>query len=227
MKSQIIFATTAITLFFLLGCQIPGTMIATSIGAMPGEQHVPKDYPTPPQRVYSIDENRFFTFEKYESCIGNGRVFYNDTKQNIRTEITDFALGGYAGKFHHASSTDKLIVFPKAPAPNEGTCRKSCSLMIYYSTDGGRTFKNFHPWSLSGTYRKAHEETKAMAVTVAEKELFVTDGIQTSSWKFESAREPDFRRVQSGPSGIPIVPTPSGQDHITCNNSIRAKKEAE
>ncbi|TCS36675.1 hypothetical protein EDC30_106218 [Paucimonas lemoignei] len=212
-------------LSLLAGCQLPGALIATSVGAMPGEQHVPKDYPTPPQRVYAIDENRFFTFEKYESCIRNGQVFYNDTKQNIRTEITNFALGGYAGKFHHTASTDKPIAFPYTPAPRSGSCRKLCSLMILYSTDGGRTFDRFHPRDLSMDYKKSHEKSKGMTVVLTEEKLFVTDGRQAASWKFDSDGGPIFQKVLSGPSDIPLVQTPSGQDCISCDNSIQVTEK--
>jgi len=37
-----------------------------------------------PQVVYRIDDNRFFTLEKYKDCEHGGFVYYHDTKKILR-----------------------------------------------------------------------------------------------------------------------------------------------
>ncbi|NMP26825.1 hypothetical protein GW590_08110 [Rahnella sp. SAP-1] len=80
-----------------------------------------------PQVVYRIDDNRFFTLEKYKDCEHGGFVYYHDVNKNIKRLITSGAtdekpqneitiaekndIMAFTGKFIYAAS-DNVIAYP-------------------------------------------------------------------------------------------------------------------
>ena len=80
-----------------------------------------------PQVVYRIDDNRFFTLEKYKDCEHGGFVYYHDTKKNIKKFISSSGddkepqdeidisiendIMSFKGQFIYAAS-DNVIAYP-------------------------------------------------------------------------------------------------------------------
>jgi hypothetical protein len=114
----------------LAGCQIPAAMIATGAGAMPAYKPLPqKNYDVPPQVIYAIDKNRFFTSENYSKC-SYGDLYYNDLSKNIKTAVDTVAT--FSGRLLIDGNPDTLV-FPQAPSDGTGTCGndRGCFLAVY------------------------------------------------------------------------------------------------
>lgn len=159
----------------LAGCQIPAARIATGVGAMPVYDAPPRsNYDVPPQTIYAINSNRYFTLENYSRC-GGSQVYYNDTSNHIKT-LLKFAISGFPGRFH-IDGNSNVLVFPDSLPEGSGLCGsdRGCFLAVYYSLDGGRTFDWFHPWELSGDRKKSYEKAQSLTVTLQDKQLYVAD----------------------------------------------------
>jgi hypothetical protein len=207
----------------LAGCQIPAAMIATSVGAMPVYQPLPKkNYDAPPQVIYTIDKNRFFTSENYQEC-SYGDVYYNDTSRNIKTAIDPLAT--FPGRFHIDGNQD-VLVFPDSPSDGAGTCGndRGCFFRIYYSLDGGRKFDWFDPWRLSTDRKDSYEMGKNITATLQGKHLYIADQRNAYVYTLEKGIMGGGKHIEGGPKNVPHVRTPSGQDHLTCDDSIHPKE---
>jgi hypothetical protein len=207
----------------LAGCQIPAAMIATGAGAMPAYKPLPKkNYDAPPQIIYAIDKNRFFTSENYQEC-SYGDLYYNDTTKNIKTAVD--ALAAFPGRFH-IDGNPEVLVFPDSPSNGTGTCGndRGCFLSVYYSLDGGRTFDWFHPWKLSMDLKKSYEMAKNITVTLKGRQLYLNNERSAVVYTFQDRSRNGGEYIQDGPKAVPHVRTPSGQDHITCDDSIHPKE---
>ncbi len=207
----------------LAGCQIPAAMIATGAGAMPAYKALPKkNYDAPPQVIYAIDKNRFFTSENYDKC-SYGDVYYNDTSKNIKTAVD--ALATFPGRIHIDGNQD-VLVFPDSPSDGTGTCGndRGCFLSVYYSLDGGRTFDWFHPWKLSLDLKESYDIAKSLTVTLKGRQLYVQDKESAYVFTLEKGVKGGEKYIEGGPKNVPHVSTPSGQDHLTCDDSIHPKE---
>lgn len=208
----------------MTGCQMPAAMIATGAGAMPAYELPPRpQYDVPAQVIYAIDKDRYFTLENYREC-GGSQVYYNDTKSQIRT-LVEGAISSFPGRLF-LDGTPKVLVFPDSISDGTGYCgvgERGCFLSIYYSLDGGRTFDWFHPWRLGGDRKRAYEIAKNLTVTLKGTELFVGDEFRAVEYTFRNGTKGESSVVEGGPTGVPRVRTPSGQERITCDDSIRPK----
>jgi hypothetical protein len=206
----------------LAGCQIPAAMIATSVGAMPVSRYEVPTYDVPPQIIYTIDQNRYVTFEHYSKCDGDGIMYYNDTVNQIKTRI-QYGSPAFLGRLN-LDGNPTFLAFPDAPGPESGSCGdRGCKLAINYSLDGGRTFNRFHPWSLWMDSKRSHEETKKIAVTLKGNQLYLAKENRASVIILKKSRD-GSESVQGGPAAVPSVRTPSGQDRYICDDSIRPKE---
>jgi hypothetical protein len=208
----------------LSGCQIPAAMIATGAGAMPAYEALPEpNYDALPQVIYAIDKNRFFTSENYQEC-SVGHVYYNDTNNKIKTLVGN-ALATFPGHLLVDGSSN-ILVFPTAPANGVGWCGndKGCTLIMYYSLDGGRTFDWFHPWQLSSDLKESYEIAKSLTVTLKGKQLYVQDKESAYMFALGKGTMGASEYIKDGPKAVPHVRTPSGQDHLICDDSIHPKE---
>jgi hypothetical protein len=208
----------------LSGCQIPAAMIATGAGAMPAYEAPPRPhYDVPSQIIYSIDNSRFFTLENYSGC-GGGQIYYNDTSNHIKT-LLKVAISGFPGKFHIDGNSD-VLVFPDSLSAGTGLCSsdRGCFLAIYYSLDGGRSFDWFHPWKLSGDRKKSYEMAKDITVTLVGRQLYLNNQRSAVVFTFRERSEDGGEYIKDGPKAVPHVHTPSGQDHLICDDSIHPKE---
>lgn len=208
----------------LSGCQIPAAMIATGAGAMPAYEAPPRrNYDVPPQKIYAIDNSRFFSLENYSGC-GGGQIYYNDTSNQIRTLLKG-AISAFPGQFHIDGNSD-VLVFPDSPSDGTGMCGhdRGCFLAVYYSLNGGRTFDWFHPWQLSVDRKDSYEMAKNITVTLVGRKLYLNNQRSADVFTFLERTEDGGEYIKDGPKAVPHVRTPSGQDHLTCDDSIHPKE---
>lgn len=188
----------------------------------------------PPQVIYRIDDHRFITLEDYEDC-HYGTTYYNDTQQNIRTKFgRGCGIANYRGRLINADPTGRNIVVPSSYLP-KGVCPdKGCSIAFIYSTNAGRTFqsggyymKNTQtPYIDSAKYIFAvNADRLYIAKKWGERDYLVEEypllpGIDLRTKlppgvfgdRFSAAKRPNY---------LDGLRTPSGQEYIKCDDSIR------
>ncbi|NIG73664.1 hypothetical protein F3J34_08665 [Klebsiella sp. Ap-873] len=96
----------------------------------------------PPQIIYHIDKDRYFTLEEYTRC-ENGKTFYNNKAKGIHVKVANTSGYMFKGRFFWLSSRDDYLAFPlndEKPA-----CRgsdKGCMNVVAVTTDGGKTLRS-------------------------------------------------------------------------------------
>ncbi|AQQ35498.1 T6SS immunity protein Tli3 family protein [Burkholderia cenocepacia] len=195
-------------------------------------------YDSPPQVIYRLDDHRFVTLERYRDCY-HGETFYNDTKTGIRRMLGRGTVENFQGRVINADPTGMNLVFPSAVAPYAVCGDRGCNPVMAYSTDGGNTF---HGMVYARHIYKPFEDSKDYTVAVTSDKLFIAKKFQYRSDRPEydlSVRQytlaPSVDRnkpyqpiVESDgawASKKKLMPdglrTPSGQDRITCDASIK------
>jgi len=187
----------------------------------------------PPQVIYRIDDHRFITLEDYEDC-HYGTTYYNDTQQNIRTK---FGRGGgianYRGRLINADPTGRNIVVPSSYLP-KGVCPdKGCSIAFIYSTNAGRTFqsggyymKNTQtPYIDSAKYIFAVNADRLYIAKDRDGDYYVTQYPLIPGIDLKKPYPPGVRGAgflaSKRPNYLDGLRTPSGQEYIKCDDSIR------
>lgn len=97
----------------------------------------------PPQIIYRIDKERYFTLEEYTRC-ENGKTFYNNTKKGIHTQIAPSSGYLFKGRLFWLSSRDDYLAFPVTANDNKAACKgsdKGCLNVVSVTTDGGKTLR--------------------------------------------------------------------------------------
>ncbi|WP_155122924.1 hypothetical protein [Burkholderia ubonensis] len=130
-------AVSALSLVLLTACSllippgIPSGMTNPAARGTPTAAY-------PERLVYRIDDHRYITIQGNRSC--DGVIWYYDTRLGVRTAVaaTGLTLGGGEFDGYYAINSEYVvipaIVFSQMSGP---------LLYIYYSHDGGRTFKSF------------------------------------------------------------------------------------
>ncbi|RQU94909.1 hypothetical protein [Burkholderia cenocepacia] len=185
-------------------------------------------YDSPPQVIYQLDDHRFVTLERYRDCY-HGETFYNDTKANIRKRIGIGLFEDFQGRIINADPTGMNIVLPLALPPRISCGDRGCTVPLWYSTDGGTTF---HLLTYMLHSFKPFEDSRRYTIVATKDRLYVEKHRQYDSYVVSYPLIPGF--VYDGKSDIPgskhveydtTVPpglrTPSGQDRITCDASIK------
>ncbi|OLL29106.1 hypothetical protein BTH42_24325 [Burkholderia sp. SRS-W-2-2016] len=185
-------------------------------------------YDSPPQVIYRIDDHRFVTLERYRDC-NYGETWYNDTHSGIRHQLGRGGYEDYQGMLINADPTGRNLVFPSGAPPGLVTNERGVSVYLAYSTDGG---KNFHSLEYMPHSFDPFEDSKRYAVYVDRERVYVEKRRNTDSYVESYPLIPGF--IYDGKSDIPdnkhveedtLVPsglrTPSGDDHIHCDASIK------
>ncbi|WP_442856672.1 T6SS immunity protein Tli3 family protein [Burkholderia sp. WSM2232] len=173
------------------------------------------------------------TLERYRDCY-HGETYYNDTKAAIRSYLGRGAVEDFQGRVINADPTGRNLAFPTAMPPGAfcGNGERGCNLGLLYSTDGGRTFngmvyKDHSPDPYKGSLK--------FTVIATSDSVYVSETLDPDFSTVDTARYPmipgfvyerretlpEGKRIDfnaSSPSGLR---TPSGQDHITCDASIK------
>jgi hypothetical protein len=143
MKSKIYcIGVVAFGLLILAGCAglIPPEA-AAGMNGTPTRVKSTSDYPE--HFVYRIDEHRYITIRGNNNC--EGTIYYYDTRLKIRTAVaaTGLTLGDGAFSGYYAIDSNYIAIPSIKFSQTNGIL-----LYVYYSSDDGRTFKNF----LAGGY---------------------------------------------------------------------------
>ena len=191
-------------------------------------------YDSPPQVIYRIDEHRFVTLERYRDCY-HGESYYNDTRAGIRKFLGRGLFENFQGRIINADPTGKNIVLPLA-YPDGLICgngEKGCVVPFWYSTDGGIIFaaKVYMDHSFN-----AFEDSKDYSVFVTKDRLYVANrSADGDAYVVEYPMIPGIDLSGPYPPGVKggsfaaskrpgifsKLRTPSGQDRITCDASIK------
>ena len=131
----------------LSGCMTGGAAFGLGAGAV-HETETVEDDPNqpppvygPPQIIYRIDSDRYFTLENYVSC-EDGETYYNNKKKNIHVLISHASGYLFKGRLYWASTRDDYLAFPTMDDTNNAACMgsdKGCKNVITITTDGGKT----------------------------------------------------------------------------------------
>jgi len=188
-------------------------------------------YDTPPQVIYRIDDHRFVTLEHYRDC-NHGETFYNDTKLGIRNRLGRGTVENYQGRVINSDPTGKNLVFPTATVPDTACSDRGCNLIAIYSTDGGLSFHGmkygehiFGPFEYSKNYTVAATRDKLYVARKSQYDVLVEAYPFSSSVKLDKPYPPGFHNEIGWASEKKLMPdglqTPSGQDSLLCDPSIK------
>ncbi|MEX3992874.1 hypothetical protein AB4Y35_19150 [Paraburkholderia sp. EG286A] len=191
-------------------------------------------YDSPPQVIYRIDNHRFVTLEHYRDC-NHGDAFYNDTKAGIHRYLGRGNVENFQGRIINADPTGRNLVFPAATPPSTvcGNGERGCNPTMAYSTDGGKTFdgvvysrNNFDPfeyskyYTVSVTKEKIYVERKLSSGDAYVTEFPMVPGIDLSK-PYPAGVTGDSFSASTRPDYLAGLHTPSGQDRIRCDASIK------
>lgn len=189
-------------------------------------------YDSPEQVIYRIDDYRFLSLEKYRDCY-HGETYYNDTRAGIHTSLGRTGVEGFQGRLVHADPTGKNLAFPWGGPPHLACPDNGCSVPLVYSTDGG---KSFSVMLYMENVSYPHERSKDYAVFVTQDRFYVANReTEDDSYVVEYPMVPGVELGKPYPPGITggsfalsnrpeifsKLRTPSGQDRITCDESIK------
>ncbi len=195
-------------------------------------------YDSPPQVIYRIDDHRFVTLEHYRDC-NYGETFYNDTRAGIRKQLGRGDVENYQGRLINADPTGKNLAFPGSAPPHFAAPDKGVAVELLYSTDGGKTFDLMEYMDHSSD---PFEDSKDYTVAVTSDKLFVAKKYQyredrpdydlmVDQYPLDPAVDlgkpypPGFHSDGAWASKKKLLPdglrTPSGEDRLTCDPSIK------
>lgn len=132
----------------LTGCVSEGAAFGLGVGSFHETVMTEKDKSAPPpvygppQVIYRIDKNRYFTLENYTRC-ENGQTFYNNKEKNIHIKISPSSGYLFKGRLFWVSTRDDYLAFPLTRNDNKAVCLgsdKGCMNIIALTTDGGKTY---------------------------------------------------------------------------------------
>ncbi|WBG91918.1 hypothetical protein N5580_05070 [Pantoea piersonii] len=131
----------------LSGCITGGAAFGLGAGSLhetvmtEKKKNAPPPVYGPPQIIYRIDDNRYFTLENYTRC-ENGQTFYNNKAKGIHFPISPGSGYLFKGRLFWLSSRDDYLAFPFTRDTNKAVCavsEKGCKNLITVTVDGGKT----------------------------------------------------------------------------------------
>ena len=137
----------AVVLFTLSGCVSEGAAFGLGAGSLhetvttEKNKNAPPPVYGPPQIIYRIDDNRYFTLENYTRC-ENGQTFYNNKKKGIHVKILDGSGYLFKGRMFWLSTRDDYLAFPATINTHYAACMgsdKGCMNAVIVTVDGGKT----------------------------------------------------------------------------------------
>lgn len=197
-----------------------------------------QNFDVPPQVIYRIDDHRFVSLENYRDC-QHGTTYYNDTRQKIRTKLGTDSIENFRGRLINADPSGRYIVIPSSEPPRRSCPERGCNIGFIYSTDGGRSF------SSGGVYMRdtwqPYEDSANFIVAAAGDRIYIAE--KWGSRDYYVVQYPlfpgiDFRKkyapedyppgvrgdrfaASTRPDYLKGLRTPSGQEYLSCDNSIR------
>lgn len=218
---------------FLQGClSAPSTTSTDKFTLADFKRAKELPYDTPPQVIYRIDDHRYLTLEQYRDC-HYGETYYNDTKQGIRKKMGRATIENFQGRLINADPTGMNVVIPSSGVPNQVCNDRGCGIVLFYSTDGGKTFGAVYYMRNSPN---PFMDSKNYAIFVTKDRLYVA-----KRWGVDDAYVREYPLLPGIVLGQPYPPgitgssfasserpgifsqlrTPTGQDRITCDPLIK------
>ncbi|WP_313487190.1 hypothetical protein [Pseudescherichia sp.] len=143
-------STIALFLFTLSGCVSEGAAFGLGAGSLhetvttEKDKNAPPPVYGPPQIIYRIDDNRYFTLENYTRC-EDGQTFYNNKKKGIHTQISPGSGYLFKGRLFWLSTRDDYLAFPFTMDSHKAICigsDKGCMNLVYATADGGKSSRS-------------------------------------------------------------------------------------
>ena len=137
-------------LLLLNGCISEGAAFGLGAGSlhetvmMEKDKNAPPPVYGPPQIIYRIDDNRYFTLENYTSC-EDGQTFYNNKKKGIHVQVSPGSGYLFKGRLFWLSTRDDYLAFPLTMNSDKAVCigsDKGCLNIITITVDGGKTMRS-------------------------------------------------------------------------------------
>jgi len=134
-------------LLSLSGCVTEGAAFGLGAGSLhetvmtEKDKNAPPPVYGPPQIIYRIDDNRYFTLENYTRC-EDGQTFYNNKKKGIHVKILDGSEYLFKGRLFWLSTRDDYLAFPATINTRHAACMgsdKGCMNAVIVTVDGGKT----------------------------------------------------------------------------------------
>jgi hypothetical protein len=226
-------ASLLIAALTLAGCQVDyEDMIAAQRAAYSSTGNfytLNPDPNAPIQVTYRIDDHRFLSLENYDRCYGDN--YFNNTKLGIHQKVWTGDPTGYRGRIVIDDPSGLNIVLPTAENTSCGD--RGCTSYFAYSTDSGRTFRWLDYMKYASTPSEASEK---YTIVVTKDALYIADKPQydthvtklplASQIELNKPYPPGLHSDSAWAANEKLLPeglrTPSGQDHYTCDASLRA-----
>ncbi|MDT6961417.1 hypothetical protein QTN24_07890 [Cupriavidus sp. SZY C1] len=227
-----ILGVLAMAAFLTTGCANPSSNRSDEVSS----------FDVPPQVIYRIDDHRFITLENYRDC-RHGTTYYNDVRQGIRTKLGTDSVENYQGRLINADPTGRNIVIPSSEPPRRSCPDRGCNIAFIYSTDEGRSFRSgdyyirntWKPFLDSANYIVAATTDR---IYIARKwgsdDYYVVQyplapGIDLRPYRHGEPPRPEVKTTVRGetfsasrrPNYLDGLRTPSGQEYVSCDDSIR------
>lgn len=202
------------------------------------DKKVPQPVYGPPQVIYRIDEDRYFTLEEYTRC-ENGKTFYNNKEKNIHTQISPSSGYLFKGRLFWLSDRDDFLAFPLTRNDNKAACMgsdKGCLNIIALTVDGGETLRSV---TYGSNTQDPNEDTKNYDMLVTDDGFYMIEyafsernptDAYALKWTFnpsDSAIENTAYPGVTGPEHHPTLSfdvSHSIQDMMQCDRRMEPKE---
>ena len=203
------------TVFSLTGCISEGAAFGLGAGSLhetvmtEKDKNAPPPVYGPPQVIYRIDDNRYFTLENYTRC-ENGQTFYNNKKQNIHVKVSNASGYLFKGRLFWLSTRDDYLAFPSTANTAHASCMgsdKGCKNVVTVTIDTG---KNLYSVIYGSYTQDPTGDTKDYDMLVTNDGFYMInywDGKRTPTngsvdrWKFHPNERATKERGYPGVSG--------------------------
>ncbi|MCP1439714.1 hypothetical protein J3D56_003150 [Erwinia persicina] len=199
------------------------------------DRNAPPPVYGPPQIIYRIDDNRYFTLENYTRC-ENGQTFYNNKLKNIHVQISPSSGYLFKGRFFWTSTRDDYLAFPVTRNDNKAACMgsdKGCMNIVALTTDGGKTKRSV---TYGGYTQDPNGNTKNYDMLVTNEGFYMIkyafpERSPTSAyalkWTFYPDEEATNNSFYSGATGPVHQPTLSIDVSQTIQETMQCDRRLE
>jgi len=202
-------------LLSLSGCVTEGAAFGLGAGSLhetvttEKDKNAPPPVFGPPQIIYWIDDNRYFTLENYTRC-EDGQTFYNNKKKGIHVKILDGSGYLFKGRLFWLSTRDDYLAFPATINTRHAACMgsdKGCMNAVIVTVDGGKTLNGAE---YGGYTQDPTGDTEDYDMLVTNEGFYMInywDGNRTPTngsvdrWKFHPDEKATKERGYPGVSG--------------------------
>ncbi|MEK0169766.1 T6SS immunity protein Tli3 family protein [Pseudescherichia vulneris] len=202
-------------LLSLSGCVTEGAAFGLGAGSLhetvttEKDKNAPPPVFGPPQIIYRIDDNRYFTLENYTRC-EDGQTFYNNKKKGIHVKILDGSGYLFKGRLFWLSTRDDYLAFPATINTRHAACMgsdKGCMNAVIVTVDGGKTLNGAE---YGGYTQDPTGDTEDYDMLVTNEGFYMInywDGNRTPTngsvdrWKFHPDEKATKERGYPGVSG--------------------------